>query len=46
VDPVKLQNYWDRGESRNTLLELMTDYVRHLKEHIASLTDALEKAGD
>jgi len=46
ADPEKLQNYWDRGERRNTLLELMTDYVRHLKEHIASLTDALEKAGD
>jgi hypothetical protein len=46
ADPAKLQNYWDRGESRATLLELMIDYVRHLKEHTASLTGALEKAGN
>jgi len=46
ADPAKLQNYWDRGESRATLLELVIDYVRHLKEHTASLTGALEQAGN
>jgi hypothetical protein len=44
ADPEKLQNYWDRGESRTTLMDLMIDYLRHLKEHTASLTGILEKA--
>jgi len=44
ADPAKLQNCWDSDKGKITLLDLMKDYVRHLKEHTASLTGILEKA--
>jgi len=45
VDPAKLQNYWDRGDSRTSLLDLMNDYFDHLKKHLASFASIHEKAG-
>jgi len=45
ADPVKLQNCWVRGDSKTTLLDLMQDYVRHLKEHTASFGRTLEEPG-
>jgi hypothetical protein len=45
ADPAKLQNYWDRGDSKTTLLDLMKDYLRHLKEHTASFQRTVEEPG-
>jgi hypothetical protein len=43
ADPAKLQNYWDQGDSRITLLDLMIGYVEHVKEHSDSIRRILEK---
>jgi hypothetical protein len=45
VDPSKLQNYWETGEKRPSLMFLMSDYLRHLKEHAASFNKTLERRG-
>jgi hypothetical protein len=43
VDPSKLQNCWETGEKSLSLMFLMSDYLRHLKEHAASFDRTLEQ---
>lgn len=45
VDESKLLNYWKTGEKEITLIELMTDYLRHLKEHLAAFNNTLKQLG-
>jgi len=43
ADPEKLQNCWETGGKNLSLMFLMTDYLRHIKEHTASFEKTLEE---
>jgi hypothetical protein len=43
ADAGKLSNCWKTGEKEITLIELMTDYLRHLEEHLASFETTLKQ---
>ena len=43
VDDNKLNNYWKKPDGdKKTLKDLMTDYVRHLKDHLQHFEQTLE----
>ena len=47
VDPSCLNNVWQLdAQNRITLYELMTDYLRHLENHLDQITDTLEAFND
>ncbi|HEX7365127.1 MAG TPA: DinB family protein, partial [Dehalococcoidia bacterium] len=44
VDAGKLENQWINSEGdKNTLLDLMIDYVRHLKDHLQHFEQTLQR---
>jgi hypothetical protein len=43
VDESKLPNIWKREDKDITLKELMTDYLRHLKDHIKHFEERLNE---
>ena len=44
VDESKLENRWQNSEgNKNTLRDLMTDYLRHLKDHLQHFEQTLEQ---
>ena len=45
VDPSCLSNVWEIGAKTSaTLFELMTDYLRHLQDHIKQIAETLDTA--
>lgn len=43
VDESKLANIWKREDKELTLKEIMTDYLRHLKDHIKHFEERLNE---
>lgn len=43
VDESKLPNIWKREDKEITLEEIMTDYLRHLKDHIKHFEERLNE---
>ncbi len=47
VDESKLENRWKNSEGdKNTLRDLMVDYLRHLKDHLQHFEQTLEETKD
>ena len=45
ADVSRLLNYWKTGEKEITLIDLMTDYLRHMEAHLASFKNTLKQLG-